>query len=209
MSSPFAVVRRCEIDAGRLHRVRGRSPSRPCRACLLREGDLVEPSGDQAGSPSGCLRERQLRRGRCRVAFITQMFGPPIRSLMNAIFVLSGDHAGSMSCFVLFVSRVWPRAVGVHHPDLRLSPSRLLWKAIFVPFGDHAGAVSSALGGREPLDVLPVGVHHVDVETAAVLVRALAREGDLRAVGRPGRLLVGLAGVGVSCVSPMPSGFIE
>ena len=81
------------------------------------------------------------------------MFGPPMRSLMNAIFVPSGDQVGSMSCLALVVSRVWPEP-SAFITQISVGPpmSRLLWKAIFVPSGDHAGAVSSPLAVVRRID---------------------------------------------------------
>jgi hypothetical protein len=104
-SSPFAVVSRATIvPSGFIVKMSKADPSLSER---LLPNAISEPSGDQAGSPSGCFVNVSCVT-LAPFESITQMLGPPMRSLMKAIRCPFGDHVGSMSCLELFVSRVCP-----------------------------------------------------------------------------------------------------
>jgi hypothetical protein len=61
------------------------------------------PSGDQVGCQSNCPGFVVSLVGAEPSAFMTQISKLPERSLVKAIFVPSGDHAGWSSVAALFV----------------------------------------------------------------------------------------------------------
>ena len=104
MSSPFAVVSRTmSVAVGLIVKM---SNAEPFLSPRLLPNAICVPSGDQAGIPSGGFVNVSACDGPVRVHHPD--VGPPMRSLMKAIFWPSGDHVGWMSCFGVFVSRVWP-----------------------------------------------------------------------------------------------------
>ena len=72
----------------------------------VRENVILAPFGDQSGRSSTRM-PAVSRMGFEPSASITQMSSRAARSLVNAIFVPSGDHSGNASKPAVNVSRVW------------------------------------------------------------------------------------------------------
>ena len=106
----------------------------------------------------------------------------PSRSLLNAILVPSGDHAGVASGTVFDVGCVWP-VPSSFITKISESPSRSLRNTTLRPPGDQAGFGCSLLVVVSCL-TRAVSVHQVDVVVSA----PVRREHDALPVGRPGRV---------------------